>query len=125
MAKGHAASAESRRAKAELRLALGITRPGSPRSALKVLASQNAVRLAGRAVSAALDPEVRPEVAAKLALEIIETTDPKDQSTLTIEGSFDPSTATLSQLISFADAQGISLDHGSNGSVEPLSHPQD
>lgn len=119
MSKGHAASAASRRAKAELRLALGITRPGSPRSALKVLASQNAMRLAGRAVGAALDPEVRPEVAAKLALEIIEKADPQGQDTLTVSGSFDPSTASLSQLLSFAEAHQISLNGAEDGSIEP------
>ena len=86
---------------------------------LKALANVNAERLAGRAVSAALDPEVRPDTAAKLALEIIEATDPKDQATLTVSGSIDPSTATLSELMSFAEAHGISLASGENGSVEP------
>lgn len=116
---GIAASAASRRNKAELRLVLGITRPGSPRSALKAAAGLNAVRLAGRAVSAALDPEVRPEVAAKLALDIIEATDPKDQNTVSVSGSIDPSTATLSELMSFAEAHGIGLGDVENGSVEP------
>ena len=114
-----AASAQSRRAKAELRLALGITRPNSPRSALKALAGQNALRLAGRAVSAALDPEVRPEVAAKLALDIIEQADPKDQNVLSVSGSLDPSTASLDELVLLCEQQGISLDRAENGSVEP------
>jgi len=114
-----AASAQSRRAKAELRLALGITRPNSPRSALKALANQNALRLAGRAVSAALDPEVRPEVAAKLALDIIEQADPKDQNVLSVSGSIDPSTASLDELVLLCEQQGISLDRAENGSVEP------
>jgi hypothetical protein len=117
--RGVKASAESRRRRAELRLVIGRTRPSSPRSALKALANVNAERLAGRAVSAALDPEVRPDTAAKLALEIIEATDPKDQATLTVSGSIDPSTATLSELMSFAEAHGISLSEGANGSVEP------
>jgi len=116
---GIRASAESRRRRAELRLVIGRTRPSSPRSVLKALANVNAERLAGRAVSAALDPEVRPDTAAKLALEIIEATDPKDQATLTVSGSIDPSTATLSELMSFAEAHGISLDGAGNGSVEP------
>jgi hypothetical protein len=117
---GIRASAESRRRRAELRLVIGRTRPGSPRAALKALANVNAERLAGRAVSAALDPLVRPDTAAKLALEIIEATDPKDQNTLTVSGSFDPSTASLSELMSFAHSHGISLSSESNGSVEPF-----
>ena len=117
---GIRASAESRRRRAELRLVIGRTRPDSPRSALKALANVNAARLAGRAVSAALDPEVRPDTAAKLALEIIEATDPKDQSTLTVHGSIDPSTASLAELVAFCEGQGISLDRSQNGSVEPF-----
>jgi hypothetical protein len=77
------------------------------------------VRLAGRAVSAALDPEVAPATAAKLALDIIEATDPKDQNTVSVSGSIDPSTATLSELMSFAEAHGIGLGDVENGSVEP------
>jgi hypothetical protein len=79
----------------------------------------NAERLAGRAISAALDPEVSPERGARLALDIIEATDPKDQATLTVSGSIDPSTATLSELLSFAEHHGISLTGAENGSVEP------
>jgi len=114
-----AASAQSRRAKAELRLALWITRPNSPRSALRAAASLNAVRLAGRAIGAALDPHTEPLKAADLALRIIDQADPQGQDSITVSGSIDPSTASLSELLSFAEAHGISLDSTGNGSVEP------
>jgi hypothetical protein len=77
------------------------------------------MRLAGRAVSAALDPEVRPEVAAKLDLDIIEQADPKDQNVLSVSGSIDPSTASLDELMLLCEQQGISLDRSVDGSVEP------
>lgn len=117
--RGIAASAQSRRAKAELRLALGVTRPGSARSALRAVATQNAVRLAGRAVSAALDPQAEPLKAADLALRIIDQADPQGQNSISVSGSFDPSTASWSQLLSFAESQGMELGALGNGSVEP------
>ena len=117
--KGIAASAESRRAKAELRLALGITRPNSPRSVLKGLVGMNATRLAGRAVNAALDPEQEPLKAADLALRLIDAADPKDHLAVSVSGSIDPSTASLDELVLLCEQQGISLDRSLDGSVEP------
>jgi hypothetical protein len=70
-------------------------------------------------VSAALDPQTEPLKAADLALRIIDQADPQGQDSITVSGSIDPSTATLSELLSFAEAHGISLDSAGNGSVEP------
>ena len=117
--RGVKASAESRRRKAELRLVLRSTRLASPRSALKALANVNAERLAGRAITAALDPDTEPLKAADLALRIINEADPRDQAVLSVEGSIDPSTASLSQLLSFAEHHQISLDGPGDGLIEP------
>ena len=117
--RGVRASAEARRARAELRLALGITRPNSPRSALKAAVSVNAERLASRAVGAALDPSLAPQQAVDSVLKLVEATDPQTTATAVVMGEFDPSSASLSQLLSFAGQHGISLEQPGNGSVEP------
>lgn len=84
----------------------------------------NAERLASRAVSAALDPAQQPRDALQGVLNLVDAVDPQATATAVMGMEFDPSTASLSDLISFADAHGISLDSGSNGSVEPLSQPE-
>jgi len=87
------------------------------------LANLNAERLAGRAVSAALDPQTEPLKAADLALRIISEADPKQEAALSMSTDIDPSTASLSELMLLCEQQGISLDRSLDGSVEPSALP--
>jgi hypothetical protein len=84
------------------------------------LAIVNAERLAGTTISAALDPSLAPEKRARLALEIIEAADPKVSTVATLTGELDPSSASLSDLLRYAEAQGISLERPAGGpELEP------
>jgi hypothetical protein len=115
---GIAASAEKRRKRAELRLVLGITRPSSARSTLRALVGLNAERLAGRAVDAALDPSLSPRERVDLSLRLIEAAEPKQQITASIEGSIDPSTASFSELLSFAEGRGWAVPDGQSSTED-------
>jgi hypothetical protein len=104
-----------------LRIALGITRSDSPRSALKAAVGLSRERLAWRAVDAALDPSVPSEKAVPAVLSLIDAVDPQAEMTLSTalpEGGIQG--MSLSQLISFADANGIPLP-STDGSTEPLA----
>jgi hypothetical protein len=110
--KGHAArgiqaSIESRRRRADLRLVIGSTRLDTPRGALRAAVLLEAERLARRAVGAATDPAQPPRDVVNNVLALVDAVDPKQTMAATIEGSFDPSTASLSQLLSFAEVHGI------------------
>lgn len=94
---GRVASAHARRRRADIRLALGAVRLDTPRGALRAAAHLRAERLAWRTIDAALDSDVKPAEAARLALEIIREVDPV--ATVDISTSFDP-----------AAIDGMSLD---------------
>jgi hypothetical protein len=82
----------------------------TPRGALRANVIANAERLGGRAVGAALDESVRPEVAARLCLDLIEAVDPKQQTVTTVTGSLDPEaldSMSFRELLSFAQDNGI------------------
>jgi hypothetical protein len=106
-------SAESRRARADLRLVLGTTRLDTPRAALRAAAIVNAERLAASTIAAALDPELSPAQRVRACLDVIEAADPKVSAVATITGEFDPEQASLGQLMALAEQQGISLDRPS------------
>jgi hypothetical protein len=52
-------------------------------------------------------------------LKVIDASDPRTTATAVVTGEIDPSTASLPELLSFCEAQGISLERSSDGSVEP------
>ena len=91
---------------------------------LREQANLNAARLAGRAISAALDPGTDPVKAANLALGIIREAEPREQSTLEIEGpvtSERVNEMSLSELIAFASANGIEVPSGLDSTPPQLS----
>jgi len=110
---GRQRSAEVRRQRADLRLVLGTRRLDSPRAALRAAAIVNAERLAVTTVDAALDPNEDPLKRARLALEIIEASDPRQTAHAVVEGEVDLESASLGQLMALAESQGISLDRPS------------
>lgn len=118
---GSRAAAESRRRRADLRLIIGSTRMDTPRGALRAQVLLSAERLAGRAVGAALDPALHPRDAVNSVLALVDAVDPRTTATAVVTGEIDPSTASLSQLLSFAEAHGIEPI----GSIEEKStgHP--
>jgi hypothetical protein len=63
----------------------------------------------GRAVSAALSPETDDAKAAHLAVKLIETADPRDQSTLTVTAEQSVEDMGLGQLMALAQANGVDL----------------
>lgn len=120
-AKGLEAANRNRRRRADLRIALGVTRPNSPRGLLKLAVNREAERLAWRAVDAALDPSVPSEKAIPAVLSLIEAVDPQAQielSTALPEGGV--KAMSLDELVSFAEANGIPLP-SVDGSTEPLT----
>lgn len=120
-AKGRASAQINRRRRADLRIALGVTRPNSPRGLLKLAANREAERLAWRAVDAALDPSLPSDRAVSTVLSLIEAVDPQahvELSTSLPEGGIGG--MSLAQLVSFAEANGIPLP-ASDGSTEPLA----
>jgi len=119
-AKGREASIASRRRRADLRLVIGSTRLDTPRGALRAAVLLEAERLAGRAVGAALDPQQPPKDVVNNVLALVQAVDPQTTVSASIEGSFDPSTASLSQLLSFAESHGIEPI----GSIGPAEGPQ-
>jgi len=106
---GGAANAERLARRAELRLALGVTRIGNPRQALRAATAQRAGELAWRAVDAALDPKVEATKAADLALRLFDAVDPL--STLTVSAALPDSVDAL-QGMSFSGLQSLALAQG-------------
>jgi hypothetical protein len=130
--KGHSAvgvvrSAESRRQRADLRLAIGVSRLNTPRGVLAAETFRSAERVARRVVGAVLDPTVPPAQAARLGLDLVNTVDPQVTATLTTELPTTPEGVgklSLSQLLTLGESMGIPLPSPStNGSIEPLSEP--
>jgi hypothetical protein len=67
-------------------------------------------RLAGRAVSAALNPETDDAKAAGIALSIIREAEPRDSATLEIAGEVTPESIdqmSFSELLRLAESLGI------------------
>lgn len=123
---GRVASAESRRRRADLRLAIGVPRLNTPRGVLAAATFVEAERVARRVVGAVLDPAVPPAQAARLGLDLVNAVDPQVTATLTTSVPTDPegvSKLSLSQLLTLGEQMGIPLPSppSINGSVEPLS----
>lgn len=120
---GVARSAENRRRRAELRLAIGVTRANTPRGVLKAMAFVEAERIGRRVVGAVLDPAVPPATAARLGLELVNAVDPPIQATMTSEIPTTPegvAKLSVSQLLSLGERMGIDPSPPSvNGSIEP------
>jgi hypothetical protein len=107
---GHAARRRQLAARAQLRMVMGDRGRIGPRTLLREEVNRNAQRLVGRAVGAALNPETDDAKAAGIAMRLIETADPPAQATLEISGPLTEDALkemSLSQLIAYADAQGI------------------
>lgn len=113
---GQQASIDSRRRRADLRLVIGSSRLDTPRAALRAAVLVSAERLGGRAVAAALDPNLAPKDAVSSVIALVDAVDPRTTMVTSVQGSIDPSTASLSQLLSFAEAHGIEPIGSQNGS---------
>lgn len=122
-AKGVRASIESRRRRADLRFIIGTTRLDSPRAALRAAVLVEAERLGGRAVSAALDPSLAPKDAVSSVLALVDAVDPRTTATAVVTHEIDPSTASLSQLLSFAEAHGIEPAASVDAEQEAMPSP--
>jgi hypothetical protein len=61
----------------------------------------------GRAVGAALSPEVEDSKAGALALRLLDAADPPSQTTVEVSGPVDVNSMSFSELIAYADAHGI------------------
>lgn len=110
-AAGSAKAVENRRRRAMLRMELGITRSNTPRGVLKAMAYVERERIAGRVVSAILDPAVPSAQAARLGLELVNTVDPPVQATLSTPLPTDPegvASLSLSELLTVGEQLGIS-----------------
>ena len=117
-------SAESRRRRADLRLAIGVSRLNTPRGVLAAETFASAERIAGRVVGAILDPQTPPVQAARLGIELVNAVDPQVTATLTQSVPTDPegvAKLTTSQLLSLGEQMGIPLPSSepANGSTEP------
>lgn len=113
----HEARREQLAHRAQLRLVMGDRGRLGPRAVLREQANVHAARLAGRAIHAALSPEVEDAKAGALALRVIEAAEPRDQSTLTLTAEQAVEEMSLGELIAFAQANG--LDVGSLGETPP------
>jgi hypothetical protein len=81
-AKGRAAAAESRRRRAALRLALGITGTGSPRALLKAAVVAEAERIVAAALSPIGDDSLGSAAKQRAALALLDAADPMAQASL-------------------------------------------
>jgi hypothetical protein len=93
---------------------------------LRAAAIANAERLASRAIGAVLDPAADSLRAGKLALELIDAADPRNQAELTLSTPVDPEVVhsmSLSELLSYAQANGIPYGavDSSTGAVDDTS----
>lgn len=105
---GSARAAANRQHRASVRMTLGLTRAVTPKAVLRASVFDVAEPLARRGIDAALDPEANPIQAGRLALALLEAAEPPHAS-VSVEGSFDPSTASLAELLSFAERHGIAV----------------
>jgi len=111
--RGRVASAQARRRRADLRLALGATRLDSPRGALRAAAWVEARAIAERTIGAILDPKLSPEATVKAALAVLDAIDPVQELTLT--GELDPSAVealSWSELQAAAERLGLQASPG-------------
>jgi len=120
---GVARSAENRRRRADLRLAIGVSRLNTPRGVLAAQAFMDAERIGRRVVGAVLDPAVPPAQAARLGIDLINAVDPQVTATLTTELPTTPEGVgklSLEQLLTLGEQLGIDPSPSSpDGSVEP------
>lgn len=108
-AKGRAASAESRRRRAALRLALGITGTGSPRSLLKAAVVADAERVVAAALSPIGDPDLGSVQRSRAALSLLDATDPMAQASLELPLPTDPQGV---EQMSLEDLRALALQVG-------------
>jgi len=114
---GIEASKEARAVRAQMRLQLGITRKGGPRSVLKARAFAEAERLAATAINGAFDDP-------RLALAIIKEADPAPQAEISVSAPLsveDVNGMSMSQLFAVAERLGIETPPlpESSGSTTP------
>ena len=109
---GQRAHREQLAVRATMRAMYGGTRPNSPRAVLKAHVHREAERLVGRALTAALNPDVDDAKAAGLAMRLIETADPPAQATLELGATLTPEGVdrlSYSELLAVARQYGIPL----------------
>jgi hypothetical protein len=109
-AKGRAASAESRRRRAALRLALGITGTGSPRALLKAAVVAEAERIVAAALSPLGDPSLGSVAQQRAALALLDAADPMAQASLELPLPSNPEGVeqmSLEDLKALAERVGI------------------
>jgi len=120
---GVAKSAENRRRRADLRLAIGVTKLNTPRGVLAAEAFLSAERIAGRVVGAITNPQTPDVQAARLGLDLINAVDPQVTATLSAQIPTTPegvADLSFSQLLTLGESMGIPLPSSSpNGSTEP------
>jgi hypothetical protein len=107
---GAAKSAEVRRRRATLRLAIGPTRLSTPRGVLRQAVFVEAERVAAAALDGAIDPAVPLAARAKHALKLIETVEPTAQVSVSTSLPSTPegvAELSLSQLLELAQEHGI------------------
>jgi hypothetical protein len=98
-----------------MRAMYGGTRPNSPRAVLRAHVHRNAERLVGRALGAALSPDVDDAKAAGIAMRLIETADPPAQASVEISADLRPEDVrklSYRELIAFSLANGIEIPEG-------------
>lgn len=105
-----AKSAEVRRRRATLRLALGPVRLQTPRGLLKAAAFAHGEELAAAALDGAIDPAVPAAQRSRAALDLIREVEPTAQVTVSQSLPSDPegvNELSLSALLSIAEQHGI------------------
>lgn len=109
---GAARSAEVRRRRATLRLALGPTRLQTPKGLLRAAVFADAERVAAAALDGAVAPEVPVQSRAAHALKLIELVEPTVRAEVSMALPSTPegvAELSLSQLLSIAEENGIAL----------------
>jgi hypothetical protein len=104
---GHEARRRNGAMRAELRLLYGTTRKGGVRAALQGAAEREAIRLAGSAINAALDPSIDPLARGRHALAVIEAVEPARTTEISASTDLVPSELGLSELMTLAAQNGL------------------
>ena len=108
------ARSENVRVRTEMRLALGTTRPGSPRAALRARANAHADKLAEAAVGGALKD-------GSLALRLIREVDPVVE--VSVSAPVVPSTPEGVEALSYRELLAIAAAYGDRPSPDPEAAP--
>jgi hypothetical protein len=118
---GSAKSAENRRRRATLRLALGHTRLSTPRGVLKASAFAQAEAIAAAALSPISDPSASSMQRHSAALALLREVEPEAQVTVTTSLPATPEGVkelSLSALLSIAQEHGLPLPEASSALIE-------